>query len=54
MDDGGVAGRFLARRVLAGQPGGIQRVVRDETELVAKRVSAIKASLAPGLIFYPT
>ena len=36
---------------LVQEPGGKQRIGRDETELVAERVCAIKASLAPGLSF---
>jgi hypothetical protein len=36
---------------LVQQPGGKQRVGRDETQLVAERVCAIKAALAPGLSF---
>jgi hypothetical protein len=40
-----------SRARLIQQPGGKQRVGRDETELVAERVCAIKASLAPGLSF---
>src|ERR1700722_1066588 len=39
------------RPLLVQQPGGKQCVGRDETELVAERVCAIKASLAPGLSF---
>jgi hypothetical protein len=37
------------RARLAQQPGGKQCVGRDETQLVAERVCAIKASLASGV-----
>jgi hypothetical protein len=40
-----------SRARLVQQPGGKQCVSRDETELVAEWVCAIKASLAPGLSF---
>jgi hypothetical protein len=40
-----------SRARLVQQPGGKQCVGRDETELVAERVCAIKASLAPGRSF---